>query len=384
MNDMSNERPGLGHNFPPVTIGDELRERHADLLKRADEAIAAAADAPMEVNDDATQGKVGELVKIIRKVEIALGNEKDKEVAPHQDRLERVRGFFAEAAKRLEKVRLPLKAKHDDYLARKEVAEKARLAKEQEEKREKARVAMLNAENAERDKNALARESQEAERLSRESREARDGAVSEQEIAMADLTDAKLALSRAKTAKLELVAERSRKMRDGVEIDVAQYDAACINADSAINRAKGMVDGCTELLSSARAKARAAKEEQDRLAAASAAAAKKEREATAEMNAQFKEAERHERQADKIEAKIEGKPGELVRSHSEHGATSTMARVWQYEVTNEALLDKDKLWPFIDGEVKRIAYGKWAKLQDTANRQMPGARAYEENVGQIR
>jgi hypothetical protein len=379
------QRDGIGGNNPPITIGDELRERHAELMKRASDAIAAAADAPAEVNDDATNGKVGELVKIIRKVELALDAAKDKEAEPHQDKLSKVRGFFMEAMKRLEDVRKPLKARHDDYLARKEVAEKARLAKEQEEKREKARIALLNAENAERDKNALTRESQEAERLAKESREARDGAVSEQEIAMADLTDAKLELSKAKTAKLELVADRSRKMRDGIEIDAAQYDAACINADSAVNRAKGMVDGCTELLSSARAKARAAKEEQDRLAAEAAALAKRERAATAEVKSHLGEAERHERQADKIEAKIEGKPGDLVRTHSEHGATSTMGRQWFYEVTDSRLLDKERLWPFIDEEVKRIAYTKWAKLQTVdADKQMPGGRAYQENVGQVR
>lgn len=384
MNDMSNERPGLGHNSPPTTIGDDLRERHADLLRRADEAIAGAADAPAEINDDATQGKVGELVKIIRKVELALEAEKTREAAPHQDRLDKVRGFFAEAMKRLEKVRLPLKAKSDDYLHRKEAAEKLRLAKEQDEKREKARVALVNAENAERDKNALVREALEAARLATEAREAREGAQSEQEVAVADLTDAKLEQSRAKTAVLELLADRSRKLRDGIDFDAAEHDAKRILADALVIKAKNKVDGCSEILSQTRAKARAAKEEQDRLAAAEALAKKKEREAAAEVKTHFKEAERQEQQADRIEAKITGKPGDLVRSHSEHGATSTMARVWQYEVTNSSLLDKEKLWPFIDEEIKRIAYGKWARLQDPGNKQMPGARAYEENVGQIR
>ena len=46
MNDITETtRLGIGGNSPPVSIGDELRERHADLLKRADEGLYKAKAA---------------------------------------------------------------------------------------------------------------------------------------------------------------------------------------------------------------------------------------------------------------------------------------------------------------------------------------------------
>lgn len=377
-------QPGLGHNSPPISIGDELRERHADLLKRADEALQAAADAPAEVNDDATEGKVGELVKILRKTELALEAEKKKEVEPHQDTVDKVRGFFTEIAARLEKVRLPLKKKSEDYLLRKAEAEKKRLAQEEADRREKARIALLNAENAEHDKTALAREADEARRLSDDAKAAKESAQTEQEIAAADLAQAKAELSRAKTVVLEFASERSIKVRDGIALDEADFTARKQAAEAVVATARDKVSGCEDLLRQARERARAARAEQDRLAAEVVAANRREREAAAEVKSHMTEAVRHDNAANRIEAKIEGKPADLVRNHSEHGAMSTLARQWFYEVTDPDKLDAVRLWPFVDGEAKRIAFGKWARAQEPKNRVMAGARAYEDSVGQIR
>jgi hypothetical protein len=377
-------QPGLGHNSPPVTIGDELRERHADLLKRADEALLAAANAPAEINDDSTEGKVGELVKILRKTELALEAEKKKEVEPHQNTVDKVRGFFTEIAARLEKVRLPLKKKSEDYLLRKAEAEKKRLAEEEADRREKARIALMNAENAERDKTSLAREAAEAQRLSEDAHAAKESAQTDQEIAAADLAQAKAELSRAKTVVLEFASERSIKVRDGIAIDEVDFATRKQSAEAGVATARNKVSGCEDLLRQAREKARAAKAEQDRLAAEVVAANRKEREAAADVKSHMTEAVRHDNAANRIEAKIEGKPADLVRNHSEHGATSTLSREWFYEVTDADRLDAVKLWPFVDGEAKRIAFGKWARSQEPQNRVMAGGRAYQENVGQIR
>jgi hypothetical protein len=67
------------------------------------------------------------------------------------------------------------------------------------------------------------------------------------------------------------------------------------------------------------------------------------------------------------------KPADIMRSRGEDGTLSTMATEPYAEIENEALLDKEKLWPFIALEAKERALRSWAKTVGHAQ-QMPGAK----------
>jgi DNA repair exonuclease SbcCD ATPase subunit len=381
------QRDGIGGNKPPIDGTEDLASEFKPQIDAAAECLDAAKRVPSKIEDgdEETLKKVAELIKKMRAIELVFEKSEPIKKAPFKAVIDKIGGFFKSNVDPLEKERKRIKVIHDDFMHRKEQIEKERLRKEEEDRRERQRVSEQRAKDAEETKNVAAQQLAESERLKREAVEARSAAISEMDTAVADVAEAKAELAQIKSDSAAIAADFARRIKDGEVISDQERMEKREAQQAKTEQAKAKLADAEQRQSEARAKAKQAKEEQQRRENEAAAAARQVRTAEREVKANIDDAVKHETAADRIEAKIEGKPGDLVRTHSEHGATSTMAREWFYEVTNSNLLNKEILWSFIDEEVKRIAYTKWAKLQTTeADKQMPGARAYRENVGHVR
>jgi hypothetical protein len=159
-----------------------------------------------------------------------------------------------------------------------------------------------------------------------------------------------------------------------------------------------LTDYDTRILEAERERRRLAAAEEARIAqAAYDAAAKAEREAedarlAAERArkpeiAEQKETVAEQKEAVASEAKVDAalaagraqeahiatlvKPADIMRTRGADGTLSTMATEPFAVVENEALLDRDKLWPFIPLAAKEQAYRAWAKTVGY-NQQMAG------------
>lgn len=134
----------------------------------------------------------------------------------------------------------------------------------------------------------------------------------------------------------------------------------------------------------------ARKAEEDRLAAerarkpehietkSEAAAQSAESHATAAVEAQIAE-----RKAEETYVETLAKPADMVRTRVEEGPTVTMAQEKYAEIDDEALLDKEKLWPFISLDAKEKALRAWAKTTGHTQ-QMPGAKIGSRNKSVVR
>jgi hypothetical protein len=89
----------LGHNKPPTDaemIRENLAEKNAKAIKRAEALIAAADRVPEAVNDTETSEKITDLEKQITVCWNALENARKDEKAPYWDMCKVVDGFFNE------------------------------------------------------------------------------------------------------------------------------------------------------------------------------------------------------------------------------------------------------------------------------------------------
>lgn len=388
MNDLSEtSRLAIGGNNPPIDTSDELALEFKEQLDAAVECLDAAKTVPSKIEDgdEVTLKKCAELIKKMRTIELVLEKSEPIKKAPLKAVIDKIGGFFKSQIDPLERERKRVKVIHDDFLHRKEQIEAARLRKEEEDRREKQRLAEQRAKDAEDTRTDASQKLVESERLTREAKEARAAATSDMDAAVADVAEAKAELAQIRSDSANIAADFARRVKDGETVGDEEKTTKRTSQQTKTEQAKAKLADAEQRLSDARAAARVAKEEQQKRENEEAAAARLVRTADREVKSNIDEAVKHESAANRIEAKIEGKPGDLVRTHSEYGATSTLGRQWFYELTDSELLDKAKLWPFIDEDVKRVAYSKWARLQTTdADKQMPGARAYQENVGQVR
>lgn len=385
MNDLTPDpRLALGGNNPPTSIADELSMAHKEDLDLKAELLASYASAPGRIDDDATQTKAAELIKKTRALELKLDRACDAAKSPFEEKVKAIRGFFKTTIDPLEKARVALNEKSKDYLQRKAEAEKRRMAEEEERRREAAAKALKLAQDAENARNASAAAAQDAARLAQEAADAKAAATSEQETASAQLTAARAAHAQIKADMLAFAAEVAAKAKDGTPIADDLKAAKKQEFETALAAARAEVDTADAALKAAREKAIAAKREADRLEEERRENERKARAAEREAQANLKEAVREEKAADKIAAKIDGPEADLARTRSLHGAVSTLARQWTCEVLDRALLDKEALWPFINGEAIQAALWKWMMAQPDADRVMAGARIEQETVGQVR
>jgi len=382
MNDMSRTR--IGGNNPPETLAQEFAIEFADDLREVDGLVTAAATVPDRIDDDDTQNKVAELIKKMRAIELKFEKARDTKREPHRQVIEQINGFFKVWSEKLEKPRKLIKARSDDYLQRKAEEEKRRLREEEEKRRIEAERKLKLAQDAESTRNQAKAAADEASRLATEAEEARKAAQSEQELSAAKLTAARAELAKAKAEMFAKNAEFARLASEGnpVADDIKAENRR--RFEYLLHDCRQAVDTAEEELRQARARAIAAREEQQRKDEEARKAAQAERAAAREQNAALNAAVREERAADKLAAKAGGPEADLARTRSLHGAVSTLSRRWTCTVTDRDQLDRDKLWPHINMDAIEAAAWKWMMAQSPDNRRMAGAIMQEETEGQIR
>lgn len=127
----------IGHN---LSVKERLVDKHQPLLDRVAELVAACARAPERIDDDATQGKVGDLYKLLsaaqKKGDASRADEKEPFLMGGRE----VDNFFKESVLTpLERWMATLKRRSDLYINAKLEAERKRRADE-------ARAAQIEAD----------------------------------------------------------------------------------------------------------------------------------------------------------------------------------------------------------------------------------------------
>ena len=145
----------MGHNAPPSDaeyLTQQLKEKHDNVLYRAQQLVEAAYRLPTEINDEETAGKASDYIKQVtgchKNLEAVRVNEKE----PFLSFSRIVDGFFKPIQDTLAVCKNKAQRPLDKYLiekaakerkAREEEAERLR-KKAQEEANEAARVAAMN------------------------------------------------------------------------------------------------------------------------------------------------------------------------------------------------------------------------------------------------
>lgn len=385
-----NEMPrGIGDNNPPIELtptelkADLLARYEAD-LKLAETLLADAEKAPTEINDDATQGTVLDLIKKMRGLELDLDKAWVVEEKPFKEKVDLIGATFRNPIKKLETLRIKIKAFTTAYTERKDAAEKRRLEEEAERLRLKAAEDLRKAQAAEHAKNEASRATDEFERLANAARIARAAANTEIEVAEAKVATAKAAIGKAKADMLAVAADFAGRVKDGQEVTEAEKVAKRAEYDAALTAAKADLEAAeTELKTAKDAASRALQEQRDAEEKAREAA-RAVRAATRDVNENLGEALRSEKRADRIETRAE-EPG-LGQTRSEYGALSTLSREWKCRVTDVGKLPIEKLRHFVPIDVWETAARKWMFSQPPTPeaRQMPGTIMEIENNGQVR
>ena len=138
----------VGDNRPPLK--DQLTIRHQDLIDRVSELVAACGRAPETIGDDTTQGKVGDLYKMLsaaqKKGEASRTDEKEPFLMGGRE----VDNFFRERVLTpLERWMAVLKKRSDLYLNAKIAAERAAREAEARRAQEEANQKLEAARRAE-------------------------------------------------------------------------------------------------------------------------------------------------------------------------------------------------------------------------------------------
>ena len=385
MNDMTlDPRLAPGGNNPPETIADELAIAHKPELDLKAELLEAAKTVPAKVDDDETQTKVAELIKKTRTLERTLEKALDAAKAPHDEKVKAIRGFFKTHIEPLEKARKVLNEISESYLQRKAEAERLRLKAIEDEKRAEAERLLKLARDAEETQAAAQRGADAARQAAEDAASARAAAITDQEVAAADLAEAKAAIGRIRADGLAKAADYARRAKDGNPASDQEKAEAREAQETAMAAARETLEAAETALREARERAMAAKREQQAREAEEREAARKARDAEREKDAHVGQAVREEKSADKIAAKVDGSEADLARTRSLHGAVSTLQRRWVCEITDRTKLDQAALWPFINEDALSAALWKWMMAQADENRSMPGARIEHVVEGQTR
>lgn len=132
-----------------TAIREDLATKHADIMKRAAELLAAAERVPAEIADDEIAGKVGDFIKQVsacaKNAEAARVSEKE----PHLAAGRMVDGWFKGLADPLDKAKAKIQNRLTDYLRAKEAKERAERERIAREERDAAAAAAKLAQQAE-------------------------------------------------------------------------------------------------------------------------------------------------------------------------------------------------------------------------------------------
>jgi len=171
---------GIGHNRAPLK--DLLTDNYADIAARADELVAATTRAPVSIDNDDTQGKVGDLIKMIgacvKRSEVARVSEKE----PFLQAGREVDAFFKGISDTLEKTKRALESRVTTYLRAKADAERRRREEEEVRAREEADRLAAQAATAKQLDAAI-----EAETVAREATKAAEARPAEMARTRGDL-----------------------------------------------------------------------------------------------------------------------------------------------------------------------------------------------------
>lgn len=380
-----NDTPAtIGHNQPPMTTADDLASRFRELAIKAEE-FSREVVPPSAIKDDIHHAAVVEAGKKCRAIERALEDARDAERAPLKLKTEEINGWFNTRIEALESIRKKLTSLHKDYSEKKAAAEKKRLAEEAEKKRFAEAEALRLAQDASRTKADAESARRNAEALAEIASSARDVATTAVQIAQADAAEARSEIAKIRLRIAEIDAEFAQRRRDKDESATDENRrAARADLDAALSAAQEKAKGCDAIVASKKAEAEEAKRQQRLAEETAAAAARDLRAAAREEKFALDEAVRHDKAATRIEERAQGSEADLARVRSEHGAVGTVARQWVCEVIDRDALDKNALWPFINGEAIQSALWKWMMAQPQDKRVMRGARMEQEIVGQVR
>lgn len=144
----NDDRLGIGGNRPPLITPDQLYVDNEDLMNAVSAIEIEATHSPTDVPDDATSGKLQDLIKTIdgigKRAEMTRVGVKEPYLAASRA----VDGYFKGIEERLKKARFPVYTRVANYLRAKEAkarlereAEARRLREAEEEKRREAREA---------------------------------------------------------------------------------------------------------------------------------------------------------------------------------------------------------------------------------------------------
>lgn len=152
---MTNAAPAIGHNNPPRTPDEILRDcltmRAADILQNHANLVAAAQRAPLECKDEDTAEKMTSLIKLLADNKKALESARENEKAPFLSGGRTVDNFFKGYTEKLDNARAGVNKPLEGYLLDKAAKERKRLADEAEASRKQAAAeleAALQMENA--------------------------------------------------------------------------------------------------------------------------------------------------------------------------------------------------------------------------------------------
>ena len=137
----------------------DLGMKHAEILQRAQDLLAAAARVPDTVDSDETAGKVGDFIKQLTACNKAAEGARVAEKEPHLAASRVVDGFFKAVTDPLDTAKKAIEKRLTAFLRIKEDAarkERERIAAEERAAAEAARKAAEEAEKAAQDSASLA------------------------------------------------------------------------------------------------------------------------------------------------------------------------------------------------------------------------------------
>lgn len=374
---------GIGDNLPPPDLKSTIEERYHSSLTQVAELLDAAATVPDELNDE-TQPKCAELIKKIRFAETTLDGARKLEKEPFDQSVKLINGLFNTRIDKLEAARKILNDRSEAYLKRKAAAEARRLQEEEDKRREAARIALERAQEAERTKNVASVAVNEFEALANDAKMARASAGSDIEKAQARIATAKAEIAKIKAEIANENAKFAQRVQAGEEVTADEKAQKRVHYEGVLAGAKGELEEAEGELRTAREAAAEARRKQDQIDENLRNAKKEVKTAERDVKEHIGEAVREEKRADRIADVVAGPEAELARTRSEHGATSTLSRKWTSTIIDRDKLDKNALWPHINGDALDAALWKWMMAQPKDKRVMAGARIEEETIGQTR
>lgn len=147
---------GVGHNKGPISppfesdLLEDLKTRYPTVETKFDELMASAKDVPPVIEDDATAGKVQELLRNMTDTMKRWKADRGLEKGPWAKLADIAFNFFKSKEDKLDPVMKDIKDRHTVYLGVKaEKEEQLRLARAEEQRKEAQRLADLAKEKEE-------------------------------------------------------------------------------------------------------------------------------------------------------------------------------------------------------------------------------------------